>query len=222
LAVGFGAQNLVRDVITGMFMLIENQVRVKDIAIINGTGGMVEDINLRTTVLRGLDGTVHTFPNGMITTLSNMTRDFSYYVFDLGVAYKENIDRVARVLREIADELRQDPAFGPYILEPLDVLGVDQFSGSAVILKARIKTVPVRQWMIGREMNRRIKNRFDELGIEIPYPHRTLYFGEAGQKFHIQVQHFDREELKEIVAEVLRETRAAAVAESRSSAVASP
>lgn len=205
LAVGFGAQNLVRDVISGMFMLIENQIRVNDVAIVNGTGGLVEEINLRTTVLRGLDGTVHTFPNGTITTLSNMTRDFSYYVFDVKVDYKENTDRVVDVLREIGEEMRRDPAYAPYILEPLEVLGVDEFAESAVIVKARIKTAPIRQWTVGREMNRRIKRRFDELGIAIPLPHRTLYFGEKAPP--LRLDEIGREKLKALIAEVLRETQ---------------
>jgi small conductance mechanosensitive channel len=206
LAVGFGAQNLVRDVISGMFMLIENQISVNDVAVINGTGGLVEEVNLRTTVLRSLDGTVHIFPNGTITTLSNMTHEFSYYVFDVGVAYKEDTDRVVEVLREVAEELRRTPEFGPLILEPLDVLGVDQFADSAVIVKVRLKTMPVKQWAVGREMNRRIKKRFDAEGIEIPFPHQTLYFGEASQPFKLQVDGSTREQLKDVLREVLAES----------------
>lgn len=205
LAVGFGAQNLVRDVISGMFMLVENQVRVNDVAIINGTGGLVEEINLRTTVLRSQDGVVHVFPNGTITSLSNMTREFSFYVFDLGVAYKEDTDRVVRVVKELADEMMEEDEFRPFILEPLEVLGVDQFADSAVIIKMRIKTLPIRQWMVGREMNRRIKKRFDELGIEIPFPHHTLYFGEAGKPFDVRMSDGDRERMKTLIREVMDE-----------------
>lgn len=210
LAVGFGAQNLVRDVISGLFMLLENQIRVNDVAIINGTGGLVEEINLRTTVLRGLDGTVHIFPNGTITSLSNMTHKFSYYVFDIRVAYQEDTDRVVQLLREIADEMMRDPKYGPYILEPLDVLGVDSFADSAVMIKVRIKTAPVQQWMVGREMNRRIKKRFDELGIEIPFPHRTLHFGDASKPFPLDLSQAGREQIKTLVREVLAEARAEA------------
>ena len=208
LAVGFGAQNLVRDVISGLFMLIENQISVNDVAIVNGTGGLVEEINLRTTVLRGLDGTVHIFPNGAITSLSNMTHEFSYYVFDIGVSYTADTDHVVAVLRDLSEELRQSEKYGPLILEPLDVLGVDQFADSAVIIKVRIKTVPIMQWQVGREMNRRIKKRFDAEGIEIPFPHRTLYFGEASVPFKLQIDSSTREELKEIVREVLTESGA--------------
>jgi small-conductance mechanosensitive channel len=205
LAVGFGAQNLVRDVISGLFMLLENQISVNDVAIINGTGGLVEEVNLRTTVLRGLDGTVHIFQNGVITSLSNMTHQYSYYVFDVGVAYKEDTDRVVQVLREIAADLQQDPAFGRFILEPLDVLGVDRFDDSAVVIKVRLKTVPIQQWTVGREMNRRIKKRFDAEKIEIPFPHRSLYFGEASLPFRLQMDGTTREELKAAVREVLAE-----------------
>jgi small conductance mechanosensitive channel len=205
LAVGFGAQNLVRDVISGVFLLIENQIRVNDVAIINGTGGLVEEMNLRTTVLRGLDGTVHIFPNGAINSLSNMTHGYSYYLFNVGVAYKEDTDRVVAVLKELADGMMQEEAYRPLILEPLEVLGVDKFADSAVIIKARIKTMPIKQWLVGREMNRRIKKKFDQLGIEIPFPHMSLYFGEASKPFKIGVQDGDREQLKMLVREVLEE-----------------
>jgi moderate conductance mechanosensitive channel len=208
LAVGFGAQNLVRDIISGLFLIIENQIRVNDVAVINGTGGLVEEVNLRTTVLRGLDGTVHIFPNGAINTLSNMTRQFSYYVFDLGVAYKEDTDRVVEVIKEVGATMLDDPEYAPFITEPIEVLGVDQFADSAVIIKARIKTEPVKQWMIGRELNRRFKKRFDELGIEIPFPHSTLYFGEASPPFRLELQETQKEGLREIVREVIREMHA--------------
>jgi moderate conductance mechanosensitive channel len=211
LAVGFGAQNLVRDIVSGLFILLENQVRVNDVAIINGTGGLVEQINLRTMVLRSQDGTVHVFPNGSITSLANMTHEFSYYVFDVGVAYKEDTDRVGQVLKEIGDELMQEEKYRPLILAPLEVLGVDKFADSAVIVKARIKTVPVQQWAVGREMNRRIKKKFDELGIEIPFPHTSLYFGEASKPVVVQME-YGREELKSLIREVLAEPRQAAPA----------
>jgi small conductance mechanosensitive channel len=149
LAVGFGAQNLVRDVISGFFMLIENQIRTNDVAIINGTGGLVEEMNLRTTVLRSQDGAVHIFPNGTINSLSNMTREYSYYVLDVGIAYREDTDRVTAVLREVAEELSEEPAYSELILAPLEVLGVDRFTDSSVVIKSRIKTPaysPVDGW----------------------------------------------------------------------------
>jgi len=187
LAVGFGAQNVVRDVISGFFLILENHVRVGDVAIINGKGGLVENIRLRTIVLRGLDGTVHVFHNGAVTELSNMTKDFSYYVIDMGVAYKENVDHVADVLREVGEELRNDPKFSASILGPLEILGVDAFADSAVVIKVRIKTVALQQWNVGRELRRRIKNTFDAKGIEIPYPHLSVYYGEASKPFAVQV-----------------------------------
>jgi moderate conductance mechanosensitive channel len=205
LAIGFGAQNLVKDVISGIFLLLENQVRVNDVAIINGTGGLVEAINLRTIILRGLDGTVHVFPNGSINTLSNMTHNYSYYLFDIGVAYKEDTDHVAEVVKSIAAEMMQEAKYKSIILEPLEVLGVDKFADSAVIIKARIKTAPIQQWTVGREMNRRIKKKFDELGIEIPFPHMSLYFGEASKPVALSFRDSDREELKALIREVLEE-----------------
>lgn len=210
LAVGFGAQNLVRDVISGIFLLLEDQVRVNDVAVINGTGGLVEQINLRTTVLRGQDGTLYVFPNGSITTLANMTHGYSYYVFDLGIAYKEDVDQVIEVVKGISDRMMQEEPYKADILEPLDVLGVDKFADSAVIVKVRIKTAPIKQWTIGREMNRRIKKEFDRLGIEIPFPHMSLYFGEASKPVSLRLDGGDREELKSIIREVLNEQPKAA------------
>lgn len=181
LAVGFGAQTLVKDFISGFFLTIEDHVRVGDVVNLNGTGGLVEAMNLRTTVLRDLQGTVHVFPNGAIERLSNLTKDFSYYVIDMGVAYKEDTDHVVSVLEEVATELREDPQYRPHILAPLEVLGVDSFGDSQVVIKIRIKTVPLQQWFVGREFRRRIKKAFDLRGIEIPFPHRSLYFGEASK-----------------------------------------
>lgn len=188
LAVGFGAQNLVRDVISGFFIIMENQVRVGDVAVVNGTGGLVEQINLRTIVLRDLEGTVHVFPNGTIETLSNRSKGWSRYVIDVGVAYKENVDHVMQVLKEIGEELYKDETFGPMILESLQVLGVDNFGSSEVIIKCMIKTQPLKQWDVGRELRRRIKITFDKKGIEIPFPHVSIYFGEASKPFELEVK----------------------------------
>lgn len=181
LAVGFGAQNLVRDVISGFFMILENQVRVGDVAIINGTGGLVERINFRTIVLRDLAGVVHVFPNGTITTLANMTREWSAYVFDIGVAYKEDTDRVVALLKQVGKELRDDEKFGLLMQDDIEVFGVDSFGDSAVMIKGRLKTHPIKQWDVGREFQRRVKIAFDAEGIEIPFPHRSIYFGEASK-----------------------------------------
>ncbi len=181
LAIGFGAQNLVRDIITGFFLLLENQMRVGDVVEIAGKSGLVEQINLRTTVLRDLEGRVHTIPNGVIETVTNRTVGWSRIVIDVGVAYKENVDRVMEVLTEVGKSMEEDPAWKAKILEPLGVLGVDSFGSSSVDIRIMFKTVPLQQWTVGRELRRRIKNRFDELGIEIPFPHVTLYVGEGKQ-----------------------------------------
>lgn len=172
LAVGFGAQNLVRDVIAGFFLILEDQVRLGDVVSINGKSGLVEAIRLRTIVLRGHDGTVHVIPNGVINDLSNMTKDFSYAVLDIAIPYEENVDAVEDVLRSVAEELRTDPVHGSHILEPLEVLGVESFGETSVQLRVRIKTVPIQQWSVGREFRRRIKLAFEARGIE--FPHRPV------------------------------------------------
>ena len=181
LAVGFGAQSLVKDVISGFFMLLEDQIRVGDVVQIAGKGGLVEKINLKTTILRDLAGNVHYVPNGHIDVVTNMTKDFSRYVFDIGVAYRENVDEVIEVIKEVDEELRNDPDYKDDILEPIEILGLDQFADSAVIVKARTTTVPIKQWRVGREFNRRLKKKFDERDIEIPFPHVTLYMGQGKQ-----------------------------------------
>jgi len=178
LAVGFGAQELVRDMISGFFILLENQIRTGDVAIINGTGGLVEKIELRTVTLRDFSGVVHIFQNGKINTLSNMTKEWSAMVFDIGVAYKEDTDKVVEVIREVGNGLQEDEVSGPKIIEPMEIFGVDQFGDSAVVIKARLKTKPIEQWNVGREFRRRLKYAFDEKNIEIPFPHTTVYWGE--------------------------------------------
>ena len=179
LAIGFGAQSLVKDVISGFFILMEDQIRVGDVVEIGGKSGSVEKINLKTTVLRDLAGNVHYIPNGQISVVTNMTKEYSRYVFEIGVAYKEDVDEVMEIIKKIDEEMRYDPEFKDDILEPIEVLGVDQFADSAVIIKARTTTLPIKQWRVAREFNRRIKKRFDELKIEIPFPHVTVYMGEG-------------------------------------------
>ncbi len=180
-AIGFGSQKLVQDIITGVFILLGDMMSVGDVVKLGDRAGLVEAISIRNVRLRDLSGTVHTIPFSSISSVSNLTKDFSYYVFDIGVAYREDVDQVMDVLKEIGDQVQQDPNVGPLILAPLEVLGVDSFADSAVVVKARIKTQPIQQWAVGRAFNRRIKQRFDELGIEIPFPHRTIYFGEDKQ-----------------------------------------
>jgi small-conductance mechanosensitive channel len=179
LAMGFGAQHLVRDVIAGFFLVLEDQVRVGDVAVVNGVGGLVETVTFRTIVLRDLAGTVHIFPNGTVTTLANMTRGWSAYVVDVEITYREDADRVMGVMRQIADELRRDPAHGPLILEPVEIFGVDGFKESSVVIKARLKTLPIQQWTVGREYRRRLLQAFRDQGIEAPP--RNLQVGEPGK-----------------------------------------
>jgi small-conductance mechanosensitive channel len=181
LAVGFGAQNLVQDVISGFFILLEDQIRVGDVIQIGDNGGVVEKVTLRTVVLRDLSGNVHFIRNGQIQVVTNMTKEYGRYVFDIGVAYKEDVDHVIKVVKLVDEELRGNPDFKDDILEPIEILGLDKFADSAVIIKARIKTKPIKQWAVGREFNRLLKKRFDEEGIEIPFPHVTLYIGQDKQ-----------------------------------------
>jgi small conductance mechanosensitive channel len=180
LAVGFGAQNLVRDVISGFFMILENQVRVGDVAVVNGTGGLVESITLRTIVLRDVEGVVHVFPHGSVVTLANRTMYWSAYVMDIGISYESDIDRAAAVMKEVYDDLAADPEFSRRTLEPIEVFGVDHYGPSELIIKARIKTRPGEQWTVGREYRRRLKYAFDRAGITIPFPQRTIHIQSAG------------------------------------------
>ena len=186
LAVGFGAQELVRDVISGFFLLLENHVRNGDVAVINGVGGAVESMGLRTIVLRDLSGVVHVFQNGKIETLANMTKKWSAMVFDIEVAYKENTDEVVAVMLEVAETMRAEEQFANKILAPIDLFGLDSFGESGVVIKARFQTIPAEQWTVGREYRRRLKLAFDDRGIEIPVPHRTLYWGEASPPVELQ------------------------------------
>ena len=179
LAVGFGSQKLVQDVITGWFILMEDTLAVGDVAEVAGHAGLVERISIRTIRLRDLSGVVHTVPFSAVDSVKNFTKDFAYYLFEVGVAYREDTDEVVEILREVDAGMREDGEFGPDILEPLEVMGVDRFEDSAVIVRARTKTRPLRQWVVGREFNRRMKKAFDTRGIEIPFPHRTIYFGVA-------------------------------------------
>lgn len=168
LAVGFGAQYLVRDLVSGFFLLLENQIRVGDVAIINGTNGMVEAVTFRTVVLRDQAGAVHVFPNGSINSLANTTMDWSAYVIDVSVPYREDPDRVMDVMRRVAEEMRAEPRYGQVMLEPIEIFGVDNFTDSTVIIKARFKTRPLQQHVIGREYRRRLKKAFDAEGINKP------------------------------------------------------
>jgi small-conductance mechanosensitive channel len=181
LAIGFGAQNLVKDLVSGFFLILENQVRVGDVAVINGTGGLVEAISFRTIVLRDEAAVVHVFPNGGITTLSNMTKDWSAYVISVNVGYKEDPDRVVNVMRRVAEEMYAEPKYRSGMLEPIEIFGVDGFTDTGVTIKARLKTQPLQQFTIGREYRRRLKKAFDAEGIEMPLSQRMLRTVEPSQ-----------------------------------------
>ena len=200
IAVGFGSQRLVQDVISGAFNLVEDTFAVGDVVDLSGKVGVVEAVTIRTVRLRDVGGNVHTIPFGAIDVVTNMTKDFSYAMFDLGIAYREQVDEVMKVVQALGDEMRRDRAYRRVILEPMEMLGVDAFADSAVMIKCRMKVRPAAQWMIQREFRRRLKNRFDELGIEIPFPHQTLYFGQdrsgAAPPVHVAL-----EERAESVAE---------------------
>ncbi len=173
-AFGFGAQTMVKDFLSGFTIVLEDLVRVGDVATLGGYTGVIERITLRKVQMRDMAGIVYTIPFSEITTIQNLTKDYSYYVMDIGVTYNVDTDRVVEVLKEVDADLRTDPEHGPFILEPLEILGLDQFADSAVVIKARIKTLPIRQWYVGREFNRRMKHAFDKAGIEIPFPQRTV------------------------------------------------
>jgi moderate conductance mechanosensitive channel len=175
LAISFGAQNLIRDFISGFFILLENQYKVGEVIRAAGVSGQVEDMNLRITVLRDLEGVAHFIPNGEIKVVSNLAKEWSRAVVNVGVAYKEDLDRVVSILNRVGLELSQDAVFGLGILEPPQVLGVENFGDSQVTLRIVTKTRPLKQWETARELRKRIKGAFDREGIEMPFPHRVVY-----------------------------------------------
>ena len=173
-AIGFGAQSLVKDFFSGVFLLLENQIRVGDVVEVAGKSGVVEGMTLRRIQLRSVDGAVHYVSNGLITTVTNFSTEFAYAVIDVGVAYKEDIDQVFQVMRVTADEIKAVEPFSKMIIGELEILGVDQWAESAVMIRCRMKTQPLQQWATRREYLKRLKQAFDQAGISIPYPHRTL------------------------------------------------
>lgn len=177
-AIGFGAQSLVKDFFTGFFLLFEDQIRTGDVVTIAGHSGLVEEITLRHARLRDYDGNVHYVPNGMIDSVVNMSRGYAQAVMDIGVAYRENTDHVYKVMRETARQMRADPDFGPRILDDLEIAGVDKWADSAVVIRCRFKVLALEQWGVRREYLRRLKMAFDDAGIEIPFPHLTIYAGQ--------------------------------------------
>ena len=199
-AIGFGAQSIIKDVLSGIFLMMENQIRVNDVAVINGKGGLVEEINLRTTVLRADDGAVHVFPNGSIQSLANLTREYSYCVVSVSVSYKEDSDHVITVLQEVAQGLSEEEPYKSAILAPFEMPAIDRLADFAVVIKARFKTLPTKQWLVGQEMNRRIKKRFEEANIDMPFPTQTI-------QLVPEVSNGLRDELKSVVREVLEEAK---------------
>lgn len=181
LAISFGAQSLVKDIISGLFILFENQFGVGDVIRVSSVSGRVERMTLRIVVLRDVQGVVHVIPNGEITLVSNLTRAFSRAVFEVGVAYKEDADHVMEVMREVGRTLWEDPQWRPLLTEEITVPGIESFGDSSVNIRIMATTMPLAQWDVARELRRRIKRRFDEEGIEIPFPHQTLFWG-GGQK----------------------------------------
>jgi small conductance mechanosensitive channel len=177
LAVGFGAQTLVQDVIAGFFILLDDQIRVGDVVEIAGKSGLVEKVDLRMTMLRDLSGNVHYVRHGKVDVVTNMTKDFSHFVFDIPVAYRQNVDEIADIIREVHAGLRNDPAFKEDILAPIEVMGLDRFAEAAIIVRARTTTRPMKQWSVAREFNRRLKMAFDERHIEMPFRPATVYMG---------------------------------------------
>lgn len=180
-AIGFGAKRFFEDIITGISILLEGQVRVGDVIEIAGHIGSVEKVDIRLVQLRDIEGRVHYIRNGMIDIIVNYTRDYSYYVFDIGVGYGENVDHVIECLRKLDEEFQQNYENKEDILAPLEMLGLDRMEDSSVIIKARMKTKPQKQWSVGRAFNKEIKKRFDELGIEIPFPQTAIHVRHVGK-----------------------------------------
>ena len=182
LAIGFGAQSLVKDVISGFFILLENQYRIGDVIEVAGVSGLVESVSLRRTVLRDLEGKVHTIPNGEIKVVSNLSKGWARSVLDVNISYRENVDQVIDLLSQVGKELVAEEPYKSAILEPLQILGVERFGESHLTIRILVKTAPLKQWEVGRELRRRIKYRFDEKGIQIPFPYRILLQEEAEKK----------------------------------------
>ena len=182
IAVGFGAQSLIKDYFNGLFLLLEDQIHQGDVVEIAGKGGLVEEITLRYIRLRDYEGSVHFVPSGEVTTVTNRSRGFACAVIDVGVAYREDVDEVFGVMREVAAAMREDETLAPLILDDLEIAGVDAWADSAVIVRCRFRVRPLEQWTVRRAFLQRLKKAFDRQGIEIPFPHLTIFRGEAGRQ----------------------------------------
>lgn len=179
---GFGAQSLIKDYFNGFFLLLENQVRVGDVVEAGGKAGLVEEITLRYIRMRDYEGNVHYVPNGLVSNVTNRSRGFAYAVIDVGIAYRESVDAALAVMAEVGRALRVSEDFGPRIADDVEIVGVQEWAESAIVLRCRLKVRPLEQWNVKREFLRRLKQAFDERGIEIPYPHRMVYFGRDTQR----------------------------------------
>ena len=175
IAVGFGGQYLIKDIISGFFFILENQYRVGDVVNFNGTDGLVEDISLRMTTLRDLDGTVHHIPHGEITKVANLSKDFARINLNIGIAYAANLDKVIKIVNEVGDKLSQDPKWKEFIIKSPQFLRVEDFADSSVVIKILGETQPLKQWEVTGELRKRIKIAFDNEGIEIPFPQRVVH-----------------------------------------------
>ena len=175
IAVGFGGQYLIKDIISGFFIILENQYRVGDVVNFDGTGGLVEDISLRMTTLRDLDGTVHHIPHGEITKVANLSKDFARINLNIGIAYAANLDQVIKIVNEVGDKLSQDPKWKEFIIKSPQFLRVEDFADSSVVIKILGETQPLKQWEVTGELRKRIKIAFDNEGIEIPFPQRVVH-----------------------------------------------
>ncbi len=182
LAISFGAQSLVKDVITGFFLLMEDQFTVGDVVAIAGHTGTVERMTLRVVAVRDLDGVLHIVPNGQIATVSNKTRGWSQAVVEVGVSYGADLDAALEVFRDEARQLGQDREWGKDMDGPPEVMGVQELGNDSVVIRTLLRTIPGRQWPVAREFRRRIKNRLDREGIEIPFPQRTVHLRQLGPK----------------------------------------
>lgn len=182
IAVGFGAQSLIRDYFNGFFILLENQIRVGDVVQIADKSGLVEEVTLRRVKLRDVEGAVHYIPNGQITIVTNRSTEFAFALIEVGISYRASVDAALEVMRRVGAELRADASFGPKILEDIEIAGVERWEDSAVVLRCRFKVRPLEQWAVRREFLKRLKEAFDAAGIEIPFPHRTVYFGDTDSK----------------------------------------
>jgi small conductance mechanosensitive channel len=192
LAIGFGAQELVRDMISGFFLLLEDQIRIGDAVELNKVWGVVESIELRTIKLRDMSGVVHVFQNGKINTLSNMSKDWSALIVKVGVAYKEKYDHVVEVIGNVGSDMFNNSDYKDVMISPLEISGLEEFADSAIVIRVIIKTKPGMQWDTGREFRRRIKEAFDQANIEIPFPHRTVYWGEKINPLKLKVKNEDK------------------------------